>query len=187
MQLIITTERFPPMKRFFLAAAAAFILFISLTTCMLPPFDAELSLAYATASKMNLEAEIGPLYRYQGDFDGSDYFFLPSKTFGPRRGFIVTFQQYRGKVFYVNGDGSGNSWIEGEGLDFELSNGDSDAFNQAAFAIKDSSASTGPSAHRQPVFPDHSYRTARYTASTFYMETVNPIRPTLTIFRPSFA
>jgi len=113
-----------------------------LASCLLPPFDRGLSLAQVTASKMKLEAHIGPLYRWRGDVERGWYGFLPGKTFGPDRGFLVSFGASAGRVFYVHRDELANFYyIAGEEV-FGLKNSESNRFNYGAFVLKDDSGSS---------------------------------------------
>jgi hypothetical protein len=109
-----------------------------LASCLLPPFDRGLSMAQVTASKMKLEAEIGPLYRWRGDIERGVHYFLPGKTFGLNRGFLLSFGASEGRVFYVDYDALSGYRIAGE-QSFGLKNSDQNLFNYGAFVLKDGS------------------------------------------------
>jgi hypothetical protein len=117
---------------------ALLLLTLILAACLLPPFDRGLSLAQATARKLKLEARIGPLYRYRGDLERGRYYFLPGKTRGLNRGFLVVFGTFEGRVFYIDFDALEGYRIAGDQY-FALKNSDENIFNYAAYVLKDSS------------------------------------------------
>jgi hypothetical protein len=107
-----------------------------LASCLLPPFDRGLSLAQVTANKMKLEENIGPLYHWRGDLERGPHYFLPGKTFGLDRGFLLVFGASDGRVFYVDHDARSGYYIAGE-TSFGLKNSDQNIFNYGAFVLKD--------------------------------------------------
>ncbi len=109
-----------------------------LASCLLPPFDRGLSLAEATARKLKLEARIGPLYRYRGELERGRCYFLPGKTLGLNRGFLVVFGATEGRLFYVAYDSAGGYSLTGDHV-FLVKNSNENLFNYGAFVLKDSS------------------------------------------------
>lgn len=92
---------------------SALLLPLILLCCSLPPYDEDLSLAMITAGKMKQEAEIGPLHRWSGEYEGTDYFFVPDKGIF-NRGFIIAAGENYIKFQFVENDGMGNYWIDAE-------------------------------------------------------------------------
>jgi len=109
-----------------------------LASCLLPPFDRGLSLAEATAGKLKLEVRIGPLYRWRGDLERGRYYFLPGKTRGLNRGFLVVFSSYDGRVFYIDYDALTGYGMTGE-QSFQIMNSNENLSNYGAWVLKDPS------------------------------------------------
>ena len=106
-----------------------------LSACLLPPFDRGLSLAEATARKLKVEARIGPLYRWRGELERGRCYFLPGKTLGLNRGFLVVFSAYDGRVFYIDYDTLTGYGMTGEQF-FQIMNPNENLFNYGAWVLK---------------------------------------------------
>ena len=82
-------------------AAVLGVLFLG---CALPPFDEELSLAMATAAKLEPVVRIGPIQAWHGDFEETKSFFLPLKdTPADRRGYLLSAGDYYLRIRFLDG------------------------------------------------------------------------------------
>jgi hypothetical protein len=72
--------------------------------CSLPPFDEDLSLAVATAAKLEPVTRIGPIRAWHGDFEEGEIFFMPFKdTPGSKKGFLLVASGYYLQIRYLDG------------------------------------------------------------------------------------
>ncbi len=86
-------------------ALGAVVLGVLLLGCSLPPFDEELSLAMATAAKLEPVVQIGPIQAWHGDFEETESYFLPLKdTPGDRRGFLLSAGDYYLRARFLDGN-----------------------------------------------------------------------------------
>jgi len=114
---------------------ALLLLPVMLAACLLPPFERGLSLAQATARKLKLETRIGPLYRWRGDLERGRSYFLPGKTRGLNRGFLVVFGAFDGRVFYIDYDTLAGYRIAGDQY-FQIENSNENFFNYGVYVLK---------------------------------------------------
>jgi hypothetical protein len=103
-----------------MARPSLFLLAVGLAGCLVPPFDADLSLAYRTADRMKLVAELGPVRA--GGAGSQDLVFLPSRTdftgfpAAPAltHGLLVAAGDYGARVWYVDTGPNGDYEIYGD-------------------------------------------------------------------------
>ena len=124
------------MKRLALGACAAALLAVS--ACMLPPFDVQVSRAFAAARKMEQVAAIGPLDIWRRLATGREVYFLPSRALGPPHGLLMVADSYGGSLRHVGLDPFGEPWITLEQSFVAIAAGDRLGF--AVHMLKDPSA-----------------------------------------------
>jgi hypothetical protein len=115
-----------------------------LSSCYLPPYREELSLALPTARQMELTAEVGPIDRRPWDFEGRDIVFYPSKdalrirTLKIVRGFIVATDERSARLMFVDhGSTESDDYYIGSENTFPLENSDDTEFVFRATTLKD--------------------------------------------------
>ncbi len=126
------------------------LLAAALAGCLLPPFDSGLSLAYKSADKMRLVAEIGPVRYWGGGGAGKGIYFLPSRTLfpddttglGATHGLVVAAGDYGPRVWYLDSDPAGGAAIYGD-RQFLIDSRDDSLYNWQIFMIN-GTAGTGP-------------------------------------------
>jgi len=149
------------MKRLMASGAAALgMLFLG---CNLPPFDEELSLAMATAAKMQPVVQIGPVKAWHGDFEDAESYFLPVKdTPASRQGYLVSAGDYYLRVRFL--DGISGSFLGESRLDGLF--GDPNRKTYTAVPLKGALSNS---------------------LSLAVFDPVNPVNNTLYMIEPSFA
>lgn len=92
-------------QKFLKLSIAALGFLIIFTSCGLPPYNEELSLAMLTTRKMKEEATVGPVKISSGpDFVAEDLRFISDKA-NLKQGFVLLEQeQERPQLFFVNQD-----------------------------------------------------------------------------------
>jgi hypothetical protein len=80
------------------------LLCVLMMGCSLPPFNEDLSLATATAARLEPVVRIGPIQAWHGDFEGSEIFFMPFKDSpGSKQGFLVIASDYYLRIRFLDG------------------------------------------------------------------------------------
>ncbi|UCF98879.1 MAG: hypothetical protein JSV89_04900 [Spirochaetaceae bacterium] len=121
-----------------------FLTFIVLSSCYIPPFREELSLALPVTKKMEGAVVVGPLDRRPWDFQGREIVFYPSKdalriqTNEFIRGFIVATDDRSARLMFVDhGLTVDDDYYIGSDNTFPLENPDDKAFVFRAVTLKD--------------------------------------------------
>jgi hypothetical protein len=109
------------------------LLCLVMSACRLPPFDEDLSLAVATASKLESVIQIGPIKAWHGDFEGGEMIFMPSQDAPDSTlGFLLIASDYYLRIRYVDGT---TSQLVGE-IRFDGPAGDPNRKTYTAVSLK---------------------------------------------------
>ena len=128
------------------------LLLVVLSSCYLPPYREELSLALTVTQKMDGVAFVGPLDYYSGEFEDWDIKFLPSKdairirsypdpdnSLALVRGFMVANNDRRVRVQFINHDGNEYNINYGNWAEYPIGITDENQFRFRATTIIDGS------------------------------------------------